>query len=141
PEPQRQQAAPADAPARQAPPAQRAGEGGQSQTTRPAGGGGGASAATQASAMSQWGAQIGSCISRRAAAPRGVRQGGRVILSLTIANGGTIQAVGLAGSSGQPQLDQAALTAAQRVGRCPGAPRELTDATYSFQLPIIINVR
>ena len=95
----------------------------------------------KASLMSQWGGQIRSCISRRASAPRGVREGGRVTLNLSVSRSGSIQGVGIAGSSGIAALDQAAVQAAQRAGRCPRAPAELTDASYSFQLPINLLVR
>ena len=95
----------------------------------------------RASLMSQWGGQIRSCISRRASAPRGVREGGRVTLNLSVSRSGSIQGVGIAGSSGNPALDQAAVQAAQRAGRCPRAPAQLTDASYSFQLPINLQVR
>lgn len=95
----------------------------------------------KASLMSQWGGQIRSCISRRASAPRGVREGGRVTLNLSVSRSGSIQEVGIAGSSGIAALDQAAVQAAQRAGRCPRAPAELMDASYSFQLPINLLVR
>jgi len=121
-------------------PAQQAGQGGQARSGA-AGGGGGVSAATRASAMAQWGAQIQGCIARRAAAPRGVRQGGTVILALTVSRSGTVQGVGVAGSSGQPALDQAAVAAAQRARRCPAAPAALTEASYPFQLPVSLTVR
>ena len=91
--------------------------------------------------MSQWGGQIRSCISRRASAPRGVREGGRVTLRLSVSRSGSIQGVGVAGSSGIAALDQAAVQAAQRAGRCPRAPSELTDASYAFDLPINLQVR
>jgi periplasmic protein TonB len=95
----------------------------------------------KASLMSQWGGQIRSCISRRASAPRGVREGGRVTLNLSVSRSGSIQGVGIAGSSGNGALDEAAVRAAQRAGRCPRAPAQLTDASYSFQLPINLQVR
>lgn len=108
-----------------------------------AGGSGAAGPSPQqmASLMSQWGGQIRSCISRRASAPRGVREGGRVTLNLSVSRSGSIQGIGIAGSSGNGALDQAAVQAAQRAGRCPRAPAELTDASYSFQLPINLQVR
>lgn len=95
----------------------------------------------KASLMSQWGAQIRSCISRRASAPRGIREGGRVTLRLSVSRSGSIQGVGIVGSSGIAALDQAALQAARRAGRCPGAPAALTDASYAFDLPINLQIR
>lgn len=140
PQPERQQAQErAPAPAQ---PAQRAGQGGQAQTSsQGGGGGGGVSAATRANAMAQWGGQIRSCISRRARPPRGIRQGGQVLLSVNVARNGVIQGIGIAGSSGQPAVDQAVADAARRAGRCPAAPDTLTDSVYPFTLPIQLNVR
>lgn len=117
------------------------GQGGSAATGSAGGGGGGVSKQQHASLMSKWGGQIRACISRRAAAPRGVKQGGRVVLSLNVSRNGSVQGVGVAGSSGQPALDQAAVQAAQRAGRCPAAPKGLTEASYSFQLPINLQVR
>lgn len=118
----------------------------QQQVRRADQGAGGSGAAgpspqQKASLMSQWGGQIRSCISRRASAPRGVREGGRVTLNLSVSRSGSIQGVGIAGSSGNGALDEAAVRAAQRAGRCPRAPAQLTDASYSFQLPINLQVR
>jgi len=131
---------------RQAEPRQEQAAPQQQQARRAEQGAGGTGAAgpspqQKASLMSQWGGQIRSCISRRASAPRGVREGGRVELNLSVSRSGTIQGVGIAGSSGISALDEAAVRAAQRAGRCPRAPAELTDATYGFVLPINIQVR
>jgi protein TonB len=117
------------------------GQGGSAPAGSAGGGGGGVSKQQRASLMSQWGGQIRSCISRRASAPRGVREGGRVTLNLSVSRSGSIQGVGIAGSSGNGALDEAAVRAAQRAGRCPRAPAQLTDASYSFQLPINLQVR
>lgn len=138
-EPERQQ--------RQAEPRRQEQPAPQQQQARRADQGAGGSGASgpsprqKASLMSQWGGQIRSCISRRASAPRGVREGGRVTLNLSVSRSGSIQGVGIAGSSGIAELDQAAVRAAQRAGRCPRAPAALTDASYSFQLPINLQVR
>lgn len=139
PQPRRQQQAAERQPA-PAPSPQQAGQGGQSRASS-AGGGGGISDRQRASLMSQWGGQIRSCINRRARAPRGLREGGQAVLALTIGRDGAVRGVGLAASSGQPALDQAATDAARRAGRCPAAPAGLNDASYSFELPISLNVR
>lgn len=128
-EPRRQEQPAAQPPARQAP----QGAGGSGST--------GPNPQQKASLMSQWGGQIRSCISRRASAPRGVREGGRVTLTLSVSRSGTIQGVGIAGSSGIAALDQAAVQAAQRAGRCPRAPAGLAEASYGFELPITLQVR
>ncbi|WP_411838276.1 TonB family protein [Paracoccus sp. ME4] len=123
--------------------AQAQGQGGEVQTRRASGNaqGGGASRQATADATALWGAQVGACIQRRASLPRNVGQGGRVNLALTVSRSGAIQSVGIAGSSGRPDVDQAALTAAQRAGRCPAAPATLTETVYSFTLPIRLDVR
>lgn len=145
PRPAPQKAAPTEAPRTSPPkvqaskPAPGGGSAGASVARSP--GGGGISAGQKAELMGQWGARIRACISRRATAPRGLRQGGRVVLSLRIARNGAVQSVGLAGSSGQPALDQAAISAARRAGGCPAAPPALTDASYNFQLPINLQLR
>ncbi|MCZ0960614.1 TonB family protein [Paracoccus benzoatiresistens] len=149
PEPQRQaeprRERPQPEPQRQAEPRRQEQPAQQQARRAPQGAGGsgatGPSPQQKASLMSQWGGQIRSCISRRASAPRGVREGGRVTLNLSVSRNGSIQGVGIQGSSGNPALDQAAVQAAQRAGRCPRAPAELTDASYGFQLPINLQVR
>lgn len=124
PEPQQQ---PAPQPAGQQAPQGAAGQGAS-----------GISPQQEANLLQQWGGSIGACIQRRARLPRGVRNGGTVTLALAVSRSGTVQVQGVAGSSGLPELDQAALQAAQRAGRCPPAPAGLTDASYSFALPIRI---
>ncbi|MBW7057067.1 TonB family protein [Paracoccus bogoriensis] len=146
PEPQQQRAEPRqralEAPVRQQaqsqPPPQQAGQGGSAPSPNSGGGGaGGISENQRTNLMSQWGGQIRNCISRRADTPRGAR-GGRVVLALSVGRDGTIHAIAVASSSGQDDVDQSILRAAQRAGRCPAAPAGLTEARYSFQLPIMV---
>lgn len=146
PEPQQQRAEPRQrAPeaavrqqAQSQPPPQQAGQGGSAPTSNSGGGGaGGVSESQRASLITQWGGQIRNCISRRADTPRGAR-GGRVVLALSVGRDGTIQNISVAASSGRDDVDQSILRAAQRAGRCPAAPAGLTDARYSFQLPIAL---
>lgn len=128
---------------------QRAPEPQQQPTQQPAGqqapqgaAGQGASGNNQqqvANLLQQWGGRIGACIQRRARLPRGVHRGGTVTLALAVSRNGTVQVRDVTGSSGRPELDQAAVQAAQRAGRCPPAPAGLTDAAYSFALPIRIS--
>jgi protein TonB len=83
--------------------------------------------------MSQWGAQIMARIER--ARPR-VRGSGQVVLALQITRDGGLAGLSVARSSGDAALDNAALSAVQRAGRFPAAPKGLTDASYGFSLPI-----
>jgi protein TonB len=61
---------------------------------------------------------------------------GQVTLTLQIAQSGQLTALSVSRSSGDPDLDNAALSAVQRAGRFPAAPEGLTDASYGFSLPI-----
>jgi protein TonB len=87
----------------------------------------------QQSLMSQWGGRILARIER--ARPQ-VQGAGQVVLALRIARTGQLAGVSVSQSSGNPALDQAAVTAVQRAGRFPEAPEGLTDASYGFSLPI-----
>ncbi|MGZ3217859.1 energy transducer TonB family protein [Paracoccus sp. T5] len=129
PEPQRQ-AAPAAAP-----PAQAAGQGGQA--SRPGGGSGGASAATRASALAQWSAQIQTCLARQLSRVSGGR-GGRVAVNISVGRDGRVQGAVLAGGTGDARVDAQVLRGIQRVRSCPAAPAALTDPSYTFQQPFTI---
>lgn len=83
--------------------------------------------------MAEWGGQIMARIER--ARPR-VNASGQVTLSLQIGRDGTLGALGVARSSGNQALDDAALAAVRRAGRFPAAPEGLGDDSYSFNLPI-----
>lgn len=122
-------------------PAQRAsGSGGAAQ----AGTGGRAETATlstgkRRSLMASWGAGIRTRIERRKQQPRGLRGGGRVVLDLQVGRTGELRAVAIRQSSGDADLDAAALRAVRRAGRFPAAPEGLTDPVYRFSLPIRFN--
>ena len=83
--------------------------------------------------MATWGGQIIARIER--ARPR-VNGAGQVTLTLRIGRDGTLNGLGVARSSGNQALDEAALTAVRRAGRFPAAPEGLRDASYAFNLPI-----
>jgi len=122
-------------------PAQRAsGSGGAAQ----AGIGGRAETATlragqRRSLMASWGAGIRTRIERRKQQPRGLHGGGRVVLDLQVGRTGELRAVAVRQSSGNADLDAAALRAVRRAGRFPAAPEGLTDPVYRFSLPIRFN--
>lgn len=97
------------------------------------------SKAKQTSLTRQWGAKVRARVSRQKRYPRGASGTGSVVLSITVARGGTVTAARIARSSGNPAFDQAALTAVSRAGRMPAAPSALTNASYSFNLPIDFN--
>jgi protein TonB len=61
---------------------------------------------------------------------------GTVKVRLEIAPTGALLALGIAQSSGQPALDAAALKAAKSAAPFARAPKGLTEASYSFSLPI-----
>lgn len=127
-----EQPAPQEQPSRRvAPAAQPGAAGGGSRRKGPPAG-----ATDTGQLMAAWAGRLSSCLNRGARAPVSIRQRGQVVLNLTIGRDGAIRGVGVARSSGSAELDQAAVTAARRVGRCPAAPKGLTEASYPFQLPI-----
>lgn len=107
-----------------------------------AGGGGKAEAATlsaaaEADLTASWGASIRARIERKKTYPRdGAGAKGRVTLRLVVQRNGALAAVSVAGSSGHPALDAAALKAVRAVGKFPPAPKGLGKADYSFTLPV-----
>ncbi|TGD42068.1 energy transducer TonB [Pseudotabrizicola sediminis] len=114
-----------------------AGSGGGAQ----AGDSGSAQAATRSAAQqndlkASWGATIRSRIERRKSYPTAARgAAGTVTVRLTVSRSGTLTGVGITNSSGNAALDQAAVRAVQSA-RLPAAPVGLTDASYSFSLPM-----
>jgi len=128
PEPQR--AAPQ---ARAAPPAARAsGQANQAQS-----GSGRAAqqsgASIDANALAQWGGSIRAAIQRRQVDP-GTRARGTVHLRLQVNADGRLVSVGVAQSSGNATLDQAASRAVQRAS-LPRAPSGIVG-THHFNLPL-----
>lgn len=109
-----------------------------------AGASGGASEATlspsqRQSAMARWGAQIRSRVERRKTYPRAARRAsGTAVVSIRVTPAGQLAGVGLARSSGNSALDQAALQAVQRAGRFPKAPAGITG-TQTFSLPLVFS--
>jgi protein TonB len=84
-----------------------------------------------------WGATIRSRIERRKSYPSGAgRASGQVVVRLSVASNGALAGVSVAKSSGNPALDQAAISAVQRAGKFPAAPKGLTGAQHSFSLSI-----
>ncbi|WP_163847408.1 cell envelope integrity protein TolA [Pseudooceanicola aestuarii] len=115
-----------------------AGSGGASQAgdARSAGAKAASAAQTQ-QLMSAWGARIRARIESRKRHPGG--RGGRVVLRITVAPSGQVTGAGIAQSSGRTALDRAAITAVQRSGRMPAAPRGLGGGSQSFTLPMNFN--
>lgn len=81
----------------------------------------------------QWGGAIRSRIERRM---RSSRQNGTVSVRIVVTRQGALAGVSVLRSSGNPELDQLALSAVQSAGSFPSAPAALTDASYSFNLPL-----
>ncbi|MCR8546511.1 TonB family protein [Salipiger sp. P9] len=95
----------------------------------------GPSKAQIASAKADWGAQIRSAVARaqsRIAPPKAT---GQVRLRIALTPQGRIAALSLLRSSGNAEIDRAALAVAKRA-RYPRAPRALTAGSYSFDLPL-----
>lgn len=96
----------------------------------------GASAARVASARETWGARIRNRIERAKLYPAGRRQEVQATVALQVSRDGRLASLSLARSSGIASFDQAALQAVRRAGRFPAAPRELTEAAYSFTVTL-----
>lgn len=111
------------------------GNGGTQPAQQPSGG------ADTSGLMTKWQAQIASCMQRRIRAPASLSQTGRVVLNLQITPNGRLQGIGIAASSGIAEIDRAALSAVQGIGRCPAAPRGLNAASYPFQIPVNLGPR
>lgn len=91
------------------------------------------------SLIAAWGAQITNRIERTKRAPRGLRKGGRVVLRLQVSRTGQLQSVSVRQSSGNAELDAAAIRAVRRAKRFPAAPEGLNKPVYSFSLPVRFN--
>jgi protein TonB len=63
-------------------------------------------------------------------------QRGVVRVTLTVARDGRLLGAGIAASSGNAELDRAALRMVQGAGRFRPAPAGLEGADYAFRLPI-----
>ena len=85
------------------------------------------------SLMARWGNRIRSQIERGKGSARG---SGRVVVALRVGANGALQSVGIAKSSGNSRLDQAAISAVKRAGRFPRAPAALGGEGGYFSLPI-----
>lgn len=126
-------AKPAPRAAQASPPAQRAsGQGASAQRGQGAAqvqSGGGNSA----SALAEWGGRIRAAVQRAQSRPR-TTASGVVQLRLAVTAGGQLAGVSVSRSSGNADLDQAALRAVQRA-RLPRAP-EGVSGTHQFNLPV-----
>ncbi|SCZ64700.1 outer membrane transport energization protein TonB [Epibacterium ulvae] len=106
-----------------------------------AGTSGGAATATtdagrEAKLMNVWLSKIRSRIVRRQRYPSDTSGNGRVLMRLSIANTGQLLSYRIIKPSGNVNLDQAALKAVQRAGKFPRAPKGLTDAFVTFNMPL-----
>lgn len=88
---------------------------------------------TDANALAQWGGSIRAAIQRRQVDP-GTRARGTVHLRLQVSADGRLVSVGVAQSSGNTVLDQAASRAVQRAS-LPRAPSGIVG-THHFNLPL-----
>ncbi len=97
----------------------------------------GASKGQVKSAKAKWGAAIRKKVERRKSYPKSAGgAAGTAKVRLTVARSGALVGVSLVGSSGNAALDSAAVSAVQKAGGFAAAPAELTDAQYTFNLPI-----
>lgn len=125
--------------ARSAPPARPAQKAAGSGSGAQAGAGGGAQASLSKAQVndlrSRWGAAIKARVERRKAFPPAARGAtGSATLRLTVAASGALLGVGIATSSGNTALDQAALQAVQGAAPFPAAPQGVPPGNQTFTL-------
>jgi periplasmic protein TonB len=87
------------------------------------------------SLVAAWGASIRAKIDRAKRRPRG-GETGVVTVVVSVGHDGALLNVGLARSSGQPELDAAAIAAVKRARRFSKAPKQLAKTNYKFRLEI-----
>ncbi|QYZ68649.1 energy transducer TonB [Neotabrizicola shimadae] len=96
-----------------------------------------ASRAGATDAKAQWGAAIRKRVERRKAYPRAAQgANGEVVVRMVIGTTGSLESVSVTRSSGNVELDKAALAAVRRAGRFPKAPEALEGNRHVFSLPI-----
>lgn len=83
-----------------------------------------------------WGAKIRARIQRNTRHPRGNKEKGTVVLTLSISRNGRLLSSTLKTSSGNPELDQAVLQAVSRTKKFPKAPKDLQGESFRFAAPI-----
>lgn len=94
-----------------------------------------AAAATNA-LRAQWGSAIYAQVRRHMRYPRGTTQSGTAKLALQIASNGKLSDLRLTRSSGNAELDRAALRAVSRAGRFAKAPKGLSGDSHKFSLSL-----
>ncbi|MEY8843169.1 TonB family protein, partial [Cribrihabitans sp. XS_ASV171] len=92
----------------------------------------------QAKLQQEWGAKILARIERAKRYPRGTNASGQVQLVLSVARSGQLLGVTARRSSGNAQLDQAALDAVRRAGRFPAAPSGLPGNSFAFSFTMVL---
>ena len=81
--------------------------------------------------------KIGGAVSRNRAKRRVAGAGGGVVtVSFTISASGEARGIRISASSGQPELDQAAMDAVRRATPFPRIPAEAGRSSWSFSVPI-----
>ncbi len=92
----------------------------------------------QAKLQQEWGARILARIERAKRYPRGAHASGQVQIVLSVARTGQLLGVSTRRSSGNAQLDQAALDAVRRAGRFTAAPRDLPGNSFAFSFTMVL---
>ncbi|WP_111734532.1 energy transducer TonB family protein [Roseovarius amoyensis] len=100
------------------------------------------SASQRSSLTARWGAELRRRVEARKRYPRdGRRASGTVTVRMTVNRGGGLVSASVARGSGNAALDRAALSAVRAAGRFPPAPTGLTEASYTFTLPMRFSPR
>lgn len=87
------------------------------------------------SLLAQWGASIRNGVERRKRYPAGTNASGTVILRIAVARDGRLAGVSVIKTSGDGELDQAAVRAVRKASY-PAAPKGLSEPQYRFNLPV-----
>lgn len=92
--------------------------------------------ADSAALVAEWSARVRERISRRKAAPSGKWDPGGALLRITLSRDGTLLRLGILRSSGDRNLDAAAVSAIRRARPFPAAPNGFSDAQVTFDVPV-----
>ncbi|MBO9476696.1 TonB C-terminal domain-containing protein [Shimia sp. R11_0] len=95
-----------------------------------------ASKGKQAKLKAIWGAKIRSRIARHQKFPRGETGTWRVTLKLKIHRDGRILSAKIIRSSGNPNIDRAAIAAVKNARKMPKAPKKLSGESFGFNQPL-----
>lgn len=90
----------------------------------------------QQSLMRSWQSKLSRRIAQKQTTPRGSYKAGRVVVRLNVSRNGQVLSKRIVRSSGDKNVDSAALTTVSRAGRLPKAPTKLPGQSFHFEFPM-----